>query len=105
MPLQRHPRQRVAVGLDFIAAWDGTRVSNRYSGLTHPDHKNVELLCVNQVKLIAPWVTQQRKRNRTKWLAREICCKRTGVNSWAHIRAVQTFSSAWGLEEGQLGTS
>ena len=93
MPLQMHPRQRVAVGLVLTAGWGGARVSNRYSGLTRPDHKNVELLCADQAKLIAPWVTEQRQRNRTNWLAREICCKHTGVNSWAHVRTVQMFSS------------
>lgn len=92
------------MALVLTVGWGGARVSNRYSGLTRPDHENVELLCANQAKLIAPWVTQQRQGNRTKRLAREIRCKHTGVNTWAHIRTVQMFSSLWGLEQGQAGT-
>lgn len=98
MPLQRHPKQRVNVGLILMTGWGGVRVSSRYSGLTSPDQKNVKLLCADWAKLIAPWVTQQRQEDRTKCLAREICWKCTSVNSWAHIRPVQMFSSPWSLE-------
>lgn len=103
-PLQRHPSRRVAVGLVLTASWGEARVSNRYFGLMHPDHKNVELLCADQEKLITSLFTQQRQRKKPTWLTRNTSCKHTGVNSSAHTRTVQMFSSLWGLQQGQVGT-
>lgn len=92
------------MGLVLTASWGEARVSNRYFGLMHPDHKNVELLCADQEKLITSLFTQQRQRNKPTWLTRNTCCKHTGVNSSAHTRTVQMFSSLWGLQQGQVGT-
>lgn len=93
------------MGLVLTAAWGEAKVSNMYFGLMNPDHKNVGLLCAEQKKLITSWFTQQRQRNKPKWLTRMIWCKHTGVNSSAHRRTVQIFSSLWGLQQRQEGTS